>query len=214
MAAPAPTPLPPRSVPVLTGHRAGPAFRSRPSTDQYGGSTGTPFRFRGSGAWHSPGAAPLLVPGSGRGRGAGRGGGTCALSVTGGRGAGGAVPAERWEGCVWPGRWGGLGRYRRGPSALQDGQRAAERARPATLKGAPGSTPALPQPMGAAAGAGEAVAGGEERPWAGPNRAQPKSAEPDPSSTEMGRTEPSRTEPSRAQPPHRMRPKLMKDLKF
>lgn len=108
--APVPTPLQPRSVPVLTGHRAGPAFHSRPSTDQYGGSTGIHFRFRGSRAGHSPGAAPLLAPRSGRGRGAGRGGGTCARSVTGGRGAGGAVPAERWEGCVWPGRRGGIGR--------------------------------------------------------------------------------------------------------
>lgn len=69
--APIPTPLRPRSVPVLTGHRAGLAFRSRPSTDQYGGSTARHFRFRGSGAGHSPGAAPLLAPG--RAGGAARG---------------------------------------------------------------------------------------------------------------------------------------------
>lgn len=185
MPAPVPTPLQPRSVPVLTGHRAGPAFHSRPSTDQYGGSTGIHFRFRGSRAGHSPGAAPLLAPRSGRGRGAGRGGGTCARSVTGGRGAGGAVPTERWEGCVWPGGRGGIGRYRRGPSAGQDGPRAAERARPATLGGAPGSTPALAQPMGAAAGAGGAGAaeGG---------------AEPRPAEVSRARTELHRDGPSRA----------------
>lgn len=43
------------------------------------------FRFRGSGAGHSPGVAPLLDPGSGRGRGAGWGGGRGARSVTGER---------------------------------------------------------------------------------------------------------------------------------
>lgn len=71
---------------------------------QYGDSTGIHFRFRGSGAGHSPGAAPLLAPGGEGGAAAPGEAGrweVCAVRE-GGRGAGGTVPAERWEGCVWP----------------------------------------------------------------------------------------------------------------